>query len=142
MGSFDHLVKEHDRLGLLAHRLLVMAEGEPDVDALVELRTSLAIELAHHCAKEDGFVYPALIADADYQVSQIAKNFIHEFKDIATVWASYLDGWSTARIAENWDGFRAETRLMVKRLQDRIYRENNELYPLALQVGAIRLRSA
>jgi iron-sulfur cluster repair protein YtfE (RIC family) len=143
MTDFQQLVCEHDQLELLTQQLLTAVNSKPvDIPALIALRTTLAVSLASHLAKEDGNLYPKLIDHGDYRVAQIAQRFISEFSDIATVWCAYLDGWTAQSIAADMVGFQDATYVVVKRLGDRIRLENAELYPLALRLGAIELRAA
>ena len=143
MAYFEQLMREHDKLAALAQELLARVNATAlDIAGLIDLRTLLAGLLANHLVIEDGAIYPKLTNNADYQVAQIARRFIDEFADIATVWGSYLDHWTAARIAEDLTGFQNATRTVVRRLTDRIRMENEQLYPLALRVGAIELRRA
>jgi iron-sulfur cluster repair protein YtfE (RIC family) len=143
MAYFEQLMREHDGLEALARDLLTRAgASETDISEIVEVRTRLAVSLANHLAKEDGAIYPQLVNHGDYQVAQIARRFIDEFADIATVWGNYLDHWTADRIAGDLAAFQDVTTAVITRLRDRIAMENAQLYPLALRLGAIELRAA
>ena len=143
LTSFDKLIAEHDELEAAAQLLLLTANcREFDVDAVMAIRSKLAMDLADHLIKEDGLVYPHLLASSDASISNAAGTFITDFQDIASVWSGYVDYWTPANIMADVQGFRDMTHVVVKRLIDRIQRENDELYPLALRAGVLKLRAA
>lgn len=141
MANFANLMKDHDNIEALAFRLEAIVESDtPNAEAALLAISELLAESASHRAKEDGQVYPALIEGKNLKMSQTVSEFVNEFADLSSSWVEYRQAWTPDAIAADWIHFRQETLPLMHRLRERVRRENEMIYPLALQTGAIRLR--
>jgi iron-sulfur cluster repair protein YtfE (RIC family) len=140
--NFKLLIEEHDRIVIMAvefERLVALAE--PDMESLIALRARLSSEVVRHLAHEDAFIYPEMIEHGSERIARTARQFVEEFEDLRNDWVLFLEEWSTECIIGDWIGFREETHAIMRRLRFRVQQENEILYPMALQTGAIRLRA-
>jgi hypothetical protein len=141
--SYETLIAEHAKIDAALDRMRALVEpAAPDVPAVVLALSALAGELHHHLAHEDSFIYPRMIAGRSAESAAAAHGFIVEFAELRRDWGLYLGEWDSECIAADWAGFQAETQRMIARLADRVKAENELLYNVALQSGAIRLRDA
>lgn len=131
MMTRDILTAEHTELERLAGQLLAAVAGPADAAvALSSIRWRLNRLLMIHLAKEDQLLYPLLTKSGRPRTSGMALRFSQEMGGLASTYLSYANGWTAQRIADDWAGFGAETRKIVRALQHRILREERDLYPL------------
>ena len=140
--DYQRLLAEHDDIDALCRALIATVTTEvPDAGAILHVRADLSLVLDAHLAHEDSFIYPA-IAGRRGATAAVADAFITEFAGLTRDWSLYLAEWSAECIEKDWTTFRNETVAMIKRLRERVRRENEALYPAALHSGAISLRPA
>jgi len=83
-----------------------------------------------HLAGEDRNLYPALEAGGDPRLAHMSRAYRNEMEDIAQAYLAFAAKWNTARqVAREPDGFRADANLVLRRLFERIQREDREFYP-------------
>ena len=96
-----------------------------------------------HLTIEDEQLYPELIASDDACTASLARRFAREMGGLAERLEEFAMHWSTsAGIAARLGEFREETRELFAALENRIRRENQQLYPLADRLAQPLLRSA
>ncbi len=96
-----------------------------------KILSKLAGALKVHLAMEDNSLYPRLLASNDKEIREVARQFIEEIGGIAPVFNNYLNKWpNPASIESNPLEFINETNELFNALKNRIYREDNILYPL------------
>jgi len=140
--SYERLLQEHDRIDRALARLQKLNDATvPDVPAISCALAALSAELTDHHTREDGFIYPRMIASAAGNLSSIAQRFLDELDPLAKDLQTYLVKWLPEGIAGDWDGFKRDTEAMIARLSARIHAENTVLYTAALGHGLIRLRA-
>lgn len=140
--SYQKLTSEHDDIDLLAAALVDLVQQEvPQIDAVVAARDRLAVAVKDHLSGEDSVLYSKLIRSSVKGTAAKARAFADEFKDLRADWGRYLIEWPADSIESDWQAFGEETVSILGRLQQRVRRETELLYPLALQEGAIRLRA-
>lgn len=138
--DYQRLLAEHDDIDALCRALIGTVTTElPDAGAILRIRADLSLALDAHLAHEDSFIYPA-IAGHRGATAAVADAFVAEFAGLVHDWSLYLAEWSAECIEKDWTTFRNETVAMVRRLRERVRRENEALYPAALHDGAITLR--
>ena len=95
------------------------------------LLSSLAGVLKIHLAAEDQALYPKLISHNDAKIKNLAKQYVTEMGGIKSAFEAYQQRWSSPqKIQANPATFVQETRGVFDVLAKRIYKEDNELYPL------------
>jgi iron-sulfur cluster repair protein YtfE (RIC family) len=129
--NVEALRKQHEDIGALADQLSQAVSDPAERRPVAALRWRLARELIAHLAIEDRYLYPAMIARCGSEGAKVAARFRAEMGDLAERFTEYMAGWSDPRIAEDWPGFRDETRAILATLAHRIALENDALYPLA-----------
>ena len=83
-----------------------------------------------HLAGEDRNLYPALEESGDARLVRMSRAYRDEMKDIAQAYLGFAARWNTARqVALEPDGFRTDANLVLRRLFERIQREDREFYP-------------
>lgn len=134
------LMEEHDRLMVLGRAFALALDGG-DGAAIHASFAALTGELVRHLAREDSMIYPRLIAGDDAASSAAAQDVIAEFQDLAADWTALAGAAAAGQIAADPAGFAARSRALLARLEGRIKRENELLYPQALRAAHIRLRA-
>lgn len=85
-----------------------------------------------HLALEDEIIYPALRNSPDPQMGAIGQRYWDEMGGLADTFLDFVDRWKRAdAVLANPDGFRSESADVFKALEERIAREDREVYPLA-----------
>ena len=133
------LMEEHDRLMALGRAFARALDGG-ESEAIHASFAALTAELVGHLAREDSMIYPRLIAGDDAASSAAARDVIAEFQDLATDWTALTAEAAAGGIAADPAGFTTRSRALLARLEGRVKRENELLYPQALRAAHIRLR--
>ncbi|MDM7954904.1 hemerythrin domain-containing protein [Blastomonas sp.] len=129
----DRLLRDHVLIREKAQVLLHLLDSEtmPSRAVLAETRWNLGSLIMQHLAYEDRHLYAKLLHDSRADVRETGRQF---HSDLATLFAAYASNaqhWTPDRIAQDWDGFRADARRMTLAMFARIDLEEAELYPLA-----------
>ena len=142
MQDYQTLLTEHDGMDALAEQLLEIARGTCDVQAALETRAKLSVDLDDHLSREDSFLYDEAMGATRTSFPAAVLRFRQTFADLTADWSDYLRTWDADCITVDWAMFAAETTAITHRLRERIAEENDILYPLALHQSHIRLRAA
>jgi len=130
---------EHRALEAQAAQLLaIVAAPVPDAAAVAAMRWQMGQALLDHCAREDRLIYDRLLSSGDAIATNIAWRYRQEHGLIGPAFANYIAGWPVGRINKEWDRFRAETRILMADLAERIEREEQVLYAHVERVIARR----
>ena len=140
-ASLAHLLDKHDGLNDAAGTILLLLDERDarPADAAAQL-AGLAQAISDHVAYEERFIYPEMTRVANAELSEASRIFAQEFVVLRGDWVDYLAAWPAARIHVEWADFKVETQAILPRMLDRVRRENDCLYPLALRRGAVSLR--
>lgn len=95
-----------------------------------KLLVQLSGKLSFHLSMEDNYLYPKLMQDADPKIADTAKKFADEMSGIANVFKEYSTKWQEKTIAAEPDNFITATKGLFVAVQNRINREETELYLL------------
>ena len=127
---------QHDGLRELAdaYRRELGKDG-PDLGALASIRWKLMREVAVHIAFEDKHLYGAL-AQCGERIAELGRSMASELGHLHASLQDHVREWTSARIAEDWPGYRAAVGAFVTVLTTRMDREEQELYPLVLVAKA------
>ena len=139
MTTISTLEDQHHALAAMMLRLVNMAQGFQGVDQALPVTIHLA-KLAHllrlHLATEDEWFYPAMISSDEPVAAAIATAYRDEGGGIAEEVESFLAQWNSSTvIGLGFGRFREELFCLFHKLEDRIDREDGELYPLARSLG-------
>ncbi len=82
-----------------------------------------------HLKLEDEKLYPALAQSSDPEIREKAARFQKEMGALAPAYVAFAEKWMrSGAISENAAGFGSEWNAIVKALNDRMDREDNDLY--------------
>lgn len=91
----------------------------------------LAGKLQVHLTSEDKFLYPTLISGKDLSLKKMANIYMNEMGEISQVFTNYKNKFNTKnKIEANLMGFVEETKSILKAIETRISKEENELYKM------------
>ncbi|PAL20149.1 hemerythrin domain-containing protein [Sphingopyxis sp. GW247-27LB] len=123
---------EHAELARLSRQLadLLEASAAPPSTEIEPIRAQLRDTLTRHLKCEDWALYPRLRAAGETDAARLARDFADAMGHVADDYDAYDRRWPPARVAAEWPAFRAESRAMLAALDERMERENRELYPL------------
>lgn len=100
------------------------------------LLAQLAGKLKVHARMEDEALYPRLLTNSDPAVRQRASALFDEVDGLYDAFEQYLRAWpSAAEIAASPTEFARQTMKVFRTLGSRMRREEEELYPLADELG-------
>lgn len=136
------LCAEHRALEAQAAQLLaIVSAATPDTAAVAAMRWRMAQALFDHCSREDWLIYDRLLFSGDAIATQVAWLYRQEHGLLGPAFANYVAAWPVGRITLEWECFRAETRILMADLAERIAREEEVLYAHAERIIA-RQRAA
>lgn len=139
MNAITTLEAQHHALAGMMLRLVNQVQGFNGPDQAYPITVQLA-KLAHllrlHLATEDEWFYPAMIGSDLPLAASLATAFRDEVGEIAAEVETFLAQWNSSTVIElGFDRFRDELLCLFHKLENRIGRENTELYPLARLLG-------
>ena len=139
MNAITKLQAQHDALGGMMLRLVNLVEGFQGSEQAMPItvqRAKLAHLLRLHLATEDEWFYPAMMASGEPLAELLAASYRAEVDGIAEEVEDFLRRWSSLAVIEiGLVTFRAGLLALLGKIEERIGREDNELYPLARQIG-------
>lgn len=144
VDSYETLMRQHDEIGVLAGRLIGTINGDdpdPDVVTVLAARDALSVALVLHLHHEDDTIYPGLAGAGDYGTSDAVREVAAEFSALSGDWRAFMARWTIAAVGADWHGFAVEALALTARLERRIARENELLYPIAVAASHMPLRA-
>lgn len=128
---FSEQHEELIRLGTALLALLDPRELARDPTAARSALAAFSGTLRVHAAMEEGALYPRLLASPDPSVAAKARELLEEVGTLYAEFFAFRERWSsTEGIQRTPEAFCQETTAMLRRLQRRMKREAEELYPL------------
>ena len=107
-----------------------IAQGIVAMSALIKL----------HLAVEDQVLYPALQADHQSDLARLARHYQSDMVPIAAAYDAFARRWNTSQsVRADEQGFRDDANLVLRKLHERMLREDREFYP---QIEAQELAGA
>lgn len=126
------------RIGELRDLARAGAAANAEAIALGIVAMSALIKL--HLAVEDQVLYPALQADRQSDLARLARHYQRDMVPIAAAYDAFARRWNTSqRVREDAQGFRDDANLVLRKLHERMLREDREFYP---QIEAQELAGA
>ncbi len=138
MDDLEEFRAEHREIARLMDRFGEMLAGDepPEALAFLHFRREFGHSLNQHLKREDWLLYPRLQASSCPEVREVAQRLASEMGAFEAAFGLYARRWTSARICEDWGGYRQESTAMIRRLRSRIATEERELYPLADRLAA------
>ena len=137
MKRLAKLRGEHAHLSLLLRRLgeMIAADHPPFAGGLDQVRQDLQMTLIAHLQAEDWLLYPDLLDSGHPKIVAVASSFTAEMGDLARKFMDYSGRWAVRSVFDDWDVFRSETAEICVALNERIEREDRDLYPLLYELN-------
>jgi len=131
MSATARFRTQHAELIRLVKDLQTDAES-PNMDgrALRSSLSGLGGKITMHLAMEDDSLYPRMRSHSNPAVGTMATRFSEEMQGIKSAFQAFSERWSAQKIEGDRASFRNEMQAIFSALENRIQRENNELYAL------------
>ena len=134
MGITDNLKEQHKEIFEMITRISSQLNSDhlsKDASQVYTLLLDLADSLNYHLTMEDHSFYPLLFNHPDKNIVAAATKYVDEVSGIKESFTEYMSRWNTAdTIRENPDNFISESMDIFEAISNRIYKEDNVLYPL------------
>lgn len=131
--NIDNLERQHlDIKGLFKkiNSTLSLRNMEDSLDELVWDINTLAGKLNIHMKTEDKFLYPELINSSNTNLRNISKEYSEEMGNIHVIFTEFKNQFNTKnKILNDKDKFLIESKKVLKLLENRIDKEDKNLYP-------------
>ncbi|MDF2839451.1 MAG: hypothetical protein K0Q99_222 [Clostridia bacterium] len=134
MANINDLKRQHKEIYEITSFLKLNMEENKVKQEAAKLSQSINIlagKLKMHLIAEDDYLYPKLLKGADFKAKETAEKFINEMGNLAQVFTEYKGKYNISpRILGDIDGFIKETKMIVDALENRMNREDRDLYIL------------
>ncbi len=125
---------KHQHVDILSRidqlRSLTHAGVEVNAAAIAQGIISFSSLIKLHLAVEDKALYPALQRSGDATLARLGQQFQDDMGPIAQAFDGFARRWNTAeRLRSDPQGFRNDANTVLKRVYERMQRENREFYP-------------
>ncbi len=141
MGNYQTLVKQHHEILNILHKMSCILEEKDSSDHTVravnlyKLLIKLQSLLNSHLLLEDDYMYPVLREHPDARVRNVVNSFFAEIDGLKRTFSAYAGKWGSAEsIANSYPVFVSETREIITALQNRINREEKDLFPAIIRI--------
>ncbi len=134
MINIEQLKKQHAAIEEELKSILDLTMEENFSERLSDITlhiNKLAGQLNIHLMSEDDFMYPALKASKEPEVREMAGAYSQEMGDLVVDFQNYKVKFNTRnKVLAAQEEFRPATKVILKRIQTRIDKENRNLYRL------------
>jgi hypothetical protein len=134
MANINDLKRQHKEIQEIIDFLkLNLQESKVRAEAsqLAQNISFLAGKLRIHLLSEDESLYPRLLGGTDTKAKETAERFFKEMGNLSQVFAEYKVKYNiSSRILSNVEAYIRDTKIIVEALENRISREDKELYVL------------
>ena len=140
--QIDKLKHQHRGIKqrIAALRDLTRAGVEDNAEAIALDIVAMSALIKLHLAVEDQVLYPALQVDHQSDLARLARHYQSDMVPIAAAYDAFARRWNTSqRVREDAQGFRDDANLVLRKLHERMLREDREFYP---QIEAQELADA
>ncbi len=135
MGALDNYKRQHQEVLAMATTMstkLDAATVAAEAPAIRAALSTMAGKLLMHLALEDKSLYPRLIASTNAKARAVAQAFFAQHGGLEKALKAFDERWRDAATIQAKAGdFVTETKALFGVLQERVRREEAELYPLA-----------
>ena len=139
IGKFKHQHGDIKRR-IAELRDLARAGADTHAEAIAQGIVAMSALIKLHLAVEDQVLYPALQADRQSDLARLARHYQSDMVPIAAAYDAFARRWNTSqRVRENAAGFRDDANLVLRKLHERMLREDRDFYP---QIEAQELAEA
>lgn len=130
--NIDKFKQQHVDIleGIAALRKLALAGVARNAAEIAQGIVAMSATIKLHLAVEDRALYPAVARSADADLARKGREFQEEMDAIAAAYERFAKRWNNARSLElDERGFRDDANTVLRRVHERMQRENRDLYP-------------
>lgn len=128
MSQTDLMKRQHKEISIILETLKKVM-NEDDSKATAKCINELAGKITLHLKYEDDYLYPELLKSDNSVVKTTANRFMREMGDLASVFGDFKDKYNTkSKIDADVEGFKKYCKEVIKALEKRLSKEDNELY--------------
>lgn len=128
MSQIDLMKKQHKEITTILDKLKDTVQKE-DYVLVTKYVNELAGKLIMHLKYEDDYLYPNLLKNNNSVVKSTANRFMREMGNLASVFVDFKNKYNTRRkIEADVNGFKKSCNEIIKALEKRLDKEDNELY--------------
>lgn len=131
MANLDNYFRQHKEISELINTIKTMAIKDLIANSkeIATTLNNLSGKLKVHLSMEDRYLYPNL--KAKNEAKNIAEKFENEMGNLAKEFLNYKEKYNTyIKITESPINFKNETTKIMKALEDRMSREEKDLYTM------------
>lgn len=132
MSKFDLLKEQHKDIASIVNTLKdFINKNNFEADGLEIAKTInlLSGRLTVHLKHEDDYLYPELLKSENASTRALAEKFSKEMGGLASTFMTYKSNFNTrGKIVENKEAFRENTLVIIKALEERLRKEDTQLY--------------
>lgn len=125
------LLDEHEQLrGLSRDLMTLLAQpAPPAAETLADLRWNIARTVLRHLPNEDRYVYRRLFRHTRPDAIATAKFFQQDLQHTYEPYRVHSERWTIEAALADWPTYCAATRRLLIAVDDRMQREEEQLYP-------------
>jgi len=130
--NIDKFKQQHVDIleGIASLRKLALAGVARNAAEIAQGIVAMSATIKLHLAVEDRALYPAVARSADAELARKGREFQEEMDAIAAAYEGFAKRWNNARNLElDERGFRDDANTVLRRVHERMQRENRDLYP-------------
>jgi len=130
--NIDKFKQQHVDIleGIATLRRLALAGVARNAAEIAQGIVAMSATIKLHLAVEDRALYPAVARSADAELARKGREFQEEMDAIAAAYEGFAKRWNNARNLElDEPGFRDDANTVLRRVHERMQRENRDLYP-------------
>ncbi|MFD4839528.1 hemerythrin domain-containing protein [Achromobacter sp. NPDC058515] len=130
--NIDKFKQQHVDIlqGIASLRRLAQAGVARNAAGIAQGIVSISATIKLHLAVEDRALYPAVARSRDLDLARKGREFQEEMDAIAAAYEAFARRWNNARSLElDEEGFRVDANTVLRRVHERMQRENRDLYP-------------
>lgn len=134
MANTNDLKRQHNEIKELVDYLKLNLEADKvkaEASQIALKINTLAGKLRVHLIAEDDCLYPKLLKEGNNKAKEVAECFFLEMGNLSQVFMDYKGRYNiSSKIFSNVEEYIKDTKVIVDALQNRIHKEDTELYIL------------
>lgn len=133
MANISNFKRQHEEVSKIITYLKKETNNTSEENAfdIAKNISILAGKLKIHLREEDNSIYPMLLDSENKELREFGKEYNDEMKDIFEKFINFKNKYNTkSKLMNNIEGFKLETNKMINKLETRINKEDNHLYPI------------
>ena len=130
--NLDKFKHQHTDLlrSIATLRTLAQAGVAANASAIAQGIVAMSGTIKLHLAVEDQVLYPALQRGGNAELARLGRQYQSEMASIASTYDAFARRWNTAEsLRTDEKGFRAEANLVLRKVYERMQREDRDFYP-------------